>query len=306
MIEKENLDKVFDYLEEIENKEKETETNLDSEKTFMKIKKAANIKYHSDLSSILKTLIEKHQIEKSKEPLPNDKRSYPYRIIDKSLREQRKLMKIFFDNKWFNLENDQTITPFLKDIIKIAFTKEKIEKEFTWVELTNEKIELIQKYAFDILNFQIFKNQGLNITLSSENKDIFNHIKKDGKYIKKESYYLLVIGPLIAYMLQLRPWILSTAPFEPFQITINFMPEKNLFIEYKKLENGIFENESLEKKLITTDNGLISKLNSYELNRNRVKQLKEDIKSILEQKQLYTFERILTEYIMNFWLEINE
>lgn len=339
MTKKENLNKVIDYLEEIEKKEKETETNLDSEKIFMKIKNATNIKYHSDFSVILKTLIENFEIEKSKDPLPNDKRSYPYRLIDKSLREKRKLEKMFYENKSFNLENNQTIIPLLKEIITKVFTKENIRKEFnhksnitfeefafiyslnvkelgTYItkenfyksliqkyELTDTKIELIQKHAFEILDFLIFKRLGLNIIFSSKDKTYFDHLEKDRKYTSKKIYFLSVIGPLIAAALQIHSSMLSIKkPEEPFQIMINFIPEKDLDIEFKNLKNNILKSELMTEG-INDNNDLSNYLSLIKSNETRINQLKADMRDIISPMFFSAFQNLLFEYLMNFWKE---
>lgn len=340
MTKKENMNKIIDYLIEIETKEKETEKDLSIDRTFMRILKKTNL-HQNVLSEALQTLEKNFEIEKSKNPLSTDKRSYPYRLTNKSIREKRKLEKTLFENKCFEIENNQTLRDFFEKMIKTDLDSKGIEKHFTHKiksikdyaeelgvsekqlisvipknalkqiniknkrkKLTYPRKELISKYSLEILDFVIFQMLGLNIIFSSKKDSFFDHFKRDRKNVKKEVYYYEVIGPLIATGIQLLSGIIGPnykSAQEPFQIVINFSPDEDLDKTYKDLKNKILIKELKERNLITESDDIVNLLNNFQSFPSEIAQLQEDISSILRLQSLYDFSRLLSKNLMEHW-----
>lgn len=339
MAKKENLDKITDYLIEIEKKEKETETDLPAEKTFMKILAATKL-HQNTLTEALKTLEENFEIEKSKEPLPKDKRSYPYRIINKSIRERRKTIRALERNKQF-VTNENSIRNFIKEIVQENFTVEKLEEksksldsileelkedftssglEFDYSNLSNGDPEIfykmINKYATDLLQYLILNETGLEMVFSSLSEDN-DFLKLLTSFEYKEFYHKIILGPIIALALTLESNVrlgnverilgktIEQSHMhrlrEPFQIIIRFNPIKNKKKDFKNLFNNILYNELLDKNLINKDTSITDLVGMLSEKTDSIEENSKNVTRLLSIPTLVIIRNIFEESIFRDW-----
>ena len=185
MTKKENILKVLDYVKSIEEKEKETGKSFAKERGFNRI--LENVDLHQNiLTEILEELVEKNIFAKAKDPLLEDKRHYPYSLINESERIKYREIRNLEKNKQFETK-ERSIKDFLREFVKENFTVEKLQEEFKGIESLFNYSEnypdfytMLNKYALTILQYIIFKQSGIEIIFSSlyEDNDFFSLLSK--------------------------------------------------------------------------------------------------------------------------------